>query len=116
MAASLNRPLAARSRYPNSDEICADPMELARRGCGGGGDTSLLRIAGVGSGTGGPATDCRRGTLIAESAAVWQALPEQAWQEAFDSHPRIGEQKAQRCDCGIAAVVGEGAACGDLRG
>ncbi len=34
--------------------------------------------------------------LLAESAAVWQALPEQAWQEAFDSHPRIGEQKAQK--------------------
>jgi 2-oxo-4-hydroxy-4-carboxy-5-ureidoimidazoline decarboxylase len=35
-------------------------------------------------------------TLLAESAAVWQALPEQAWQDAFDSHPRIGEQKAQK--------------------
>jgi 2-oxo-4-hydroxy-4-carboxy-5-ureidoimidazoline decarboxylase len=34
--------------------------------------------------------------LLAESAAVWRALPKQAWQEAFDSHPRIGEQKAQK--------------------
>jgi 2-oxo-4-hydroxy-4-carboxy-5-ureidoimidazoline decarboxylase len=34
--------------------------------------------------------------LLAESAAVWQALPVEAWQEAFDSHPRIGEQKAQK--------------------
>jgi 2-oxo-4-hydroxy-4-carboxy-5-ureidoimidazoline decarboxylase len=33
--------------------------------------------------------------LLAESSAVWQALPGQAWREAFDSHPRIGEQKAQ---------------------
>jgi 2-oxo-4-hydroxy-4-carboxy-5-ureidoimidazoline decarboxylase len=35
-------------------------------------------------------------TLLAESTAVWRSLPEQAWQEAFDSHPRIGEQKAQK--------------------
>jgi 2-oxo-4-hydroxy-4-carboxy-5-ureidoimidazoline decarboxylase len=34
--------------------------------------------------------------LLAESASVWQALPVEAWQEAFDSHPRIGEQKAQK--------------------
>jgi 2-oxo-4-hydroxy-4-carboxy-5-ureidoimidazoline decarboxylase len=33
--------------------------------------------------------------LLAKSSEVWRALPEQAWQEAFDSHPRIGEQKAQ---------------------
>jgi 2-oxo-4-hydroxy-4-carboxy-5-ureidoimidazoline decarboxylase len=33
--------------------------------------------------------------LIAESSAVWRGLPVQCWQEAFDSHPRIGEQKAQ---------------------
>jgi len=26
---------------------------------------------------------------------VWLALPEPAWREAFDSHPRIGEQKPQ---------------------
>jgi len=29
------------------------------------------------------------------SDAVWLGLPEAAWQEAFDSHPRIGEQKAK---------------------
>jgi 2-oxo-4-hydroxy-4-carboxy-5-ureidoimidazoline decarboxylase len=34
--------------------------------------------------------------LLAASSAVWLGLPEQAWQEAFDSHPRIGEQKAQK--------------------
>jgi 2-oxo-4-hydroxy-4-carboxy-5-ureidoimidazoline decarboxylase len=33
--------------------------------------------------------------LRAKSSEVWRALPQQAWQEAFDSHPRIGEQKAQ---------------------
>ncbi|MCU1320779.1 MAG: decarboxylase [Acidobacteriaceae bacterium] len=35
-------------------------------------------------------------TLLAESSAVWLSLPREAWQEAFDSHPRIGEQKAQK--------------------
>ena len=33
--------------------------------------------------------------LLATSSTIWRALPEEAWQEAFDSHPRIGEQKAQ---------------------
>jgi 2-oxo-4-hydroxy-4-carboxy-5-ureidoimidazoline decarboxylase len=34
-------------------------------------------------------------TLMEESSAVWWKLPAECWQEAFDSHPRIGEQKAQ---------------------
>jgi 2-oxo-4-hydroxy-4-carboxy-5-ureidoimidazoline decarboxylase len=29
------------------------------------------------------------------STAVWFALPQEAWQEAFDSHPRIGQKHAQ---------------------
>lgn len=29
------------------------------------------------------------------SAAVWFALSQEAWQEAFDSHPRIGQKHAQ---------------------
>lgn len=33
--------------------------------------------------------------LIAESARVWNSLPESDWQQAFDSHPRIGEHKAK---------------------
>jgi 2-oxo-4-hydroxy-4-carboxy-5-ureidoimidazoline decarboxylase len=33
--------------------------------------------------------------LIQAAATVWQALPEIAWQQAFDSHPRIGQQHAQ---------------------
>lgn len=37
-----------------------------------------------------------QGSLLAESAVVWRALPIEAWEEAFDSHPRIGEQKAQK--------------------
>jgi len=32
--------------------------------------------------------------LYLVSDAVWLGLPESAWQEAFESHPRIGQQKA----------------------
>jgi 2-oxo-4-hydroxy-4-carboxy-5-ureidoimidazoline decarboxylase len=40
-----------------------------------------------------PITD--EATLSLVSDAVWMALPKSAWQEAFDSHPRIGQQKAE---------------------
>jgi 2-oxo-4-hydroxy-4-carboxy-5-ureidoimidazoline decarboxylase len=33
--------------------------------------------------------------LAAASNEVWLALPEEDWQEAFDSHPRIGQKHAQ---------------------
>ncbi|HEY6413748.1 MAG TPA: 2-oxo-4-hydroxy-4-carboxy-5-ureidoimidazoline decarboxylase [Edaphobacter sp.] len=33
--------------------------------------------------------------LLAASNAIWLSLPETAWQEAFDSHPRIGQKHAQ---------------------
>jgi 2-oxo-4-hydroxy-4-carboxy-5-ureidoimidazoline decarboxylase len=33
-------------------------------------------------------------SLLETSEAIWHALPEQAWREAFDSHPRIGQQSA----------------------
>ena len=33
--------------------------------------------------------------LFAASDEVWAALPEPAWREAFDSHPRIGQQHAR---------------------
>lgn len=33
--------------------------------------------------------------LIAASNAIWLSLPEAAWQQAFDSHPRIGQKHAQ---------------------
>jgi 2-oxo-4-hydroxy-4-carboxy-5-ureidoimidazoline decarboxylase len=35
-------------------------------------------------------------TLFESSTKIWRALPEAAWQQAFDSHPRIGQQHAQR--------------------
>jgi 2-oxo-4-hydroxy-4-carboxy-5-ureidoimidazoline decarboxylase len=34
-------------------------------------------------------------SLIETSTAIWRNLPQQAWQEAFDSHPRIGQKDAQ---------------------
>ncbi len=33
-------------------------------------------------------------TLLATSGKIWQSLAEQDWQQAFDSHPRIGQQHA----------------------
>ncbi len=33
--------------------------------------------------------------LFAASDEVWRALPERDWQQAFDSHPRIGEKHAK---------------------
>jgi 2-oxo-4-hydroxy-4-carboxy-5-ureidoimidazoline decarboxylase len=34
-------------------------------------------------------------SLINASTSIWLALREEAWQEAFDSHPRIGQTHAQ---------------------
>jgi 2-oxo-4-hydroxy-4-carboxy-5-ureidoimidazoline decarboxylase len=34
-------------------------------------------------------------SLIRTSNATWLALPEEAWREAFDSHPRIGQKNSQ---------------------
>jgi 2-oxo-4-hydroxy-4-carboxy-5-ureidoimidazoline decarboxylase len=34
-------------------------------------------------------------SLIETSSAIWLTLPKDAWQEAFDSHPRIGQKHAQ---------------------
>jgi 2-oxo-4-hydroxy-4-carboxy-5-ureidoimidazoline decarboxylase len=34
-------------------------------------------------------------SLIDASNEVWRSLPEEAWHEAFDSHPRIGQKHAQ---------------------
>ncbi len=35
-------------------------------------------------------------SLLEVSAAIWRSLPSQDWQEAFDSHPRIGQSHAQK--------------------
>jgi 2-oxo-4-hydroxy-4-carboxy-5-ureidoimidazoline decarboxylase len=34
-------------------------------------------------------------SLIEASSSIWFALPREAWQEAFDSHPRIGQKHPQ---------------------
>jgi 2-oxo-4-hydroxy-4-carboxy-5-ureidoimidazoline decarboxylase len=34
-------------------------------------------------------------SLINASTSIWLSLPEKAWQEAFDSHPRIGQTHAK---------------------
>jgi 2-oxo-4-hydroxy-4-carboxy-5-ureidoimidazoline decarboxylase len=34
-------------------------------------------------------------SLLVISSSIWLALPEEAWQEAFNSHPRIGQTHAQ---------------------
>jgi 2-oxo-4-hydroxy-4-carboxy-5-ureidoimidazoline decarboxylase len=34
-------------------------------------------------------------SLLETSSAVWFSLPEEAWQQAFDTHPRIGQKHAQ---------------------
>ena len=33
--------------------------------------------------------------LTCTADIIWRALPEKDWQQAFDSHPRIGEQNAK---------------------
>lgn len=33
--------------------------------------------------------------LLAAADRVWRGLPERDWQEAFDSHPRLGERNAK---------------------
>jgi 2-oxo-4-hydroxy-4-carboxy-5-ureidoimidazoline decarboxylase len=40
-----------------------------------------------------PITDER--SLIDTSSSIWLGLSEDAWQEAFNSHPRIGERRAE---------------------
>jgi 2-oxo-4-hydroxy-4-carboxy-5-ureidoimidazoline decarboxylase len=39
-------------------------------------------------------------SLIEVSSSVWLALPEKAWQDAFNSHPRIGQKHAQASTTG----------------
>ena len=34
-------------------------------------------------------------TLLALSDSIWRSLPKDAWQQAFDSHPRLGERHAK---------------------
>jgi 2-oxo-4-hydroxy-4-carboxy-5-ureidoimidazoline decarboxylase len=42
--------------------------------------------------------------LFATADDCWQNLPEADWQEAFRSHPRIGEQHAQKKTTAVSAA------------
>ena len=41
--------------------------------------------------------------LLSVASSIWSSLPVSAWQEAFASHPRIGESKALRAHHRAAA-------------
>lgn len=46
--------------------------------------------------------------LFAASDKIWRSLPEEDWQEAFDSHPRLGETCARQATAqSLAFSVGE---------
>ena len=51
------------------------------------------RAWAAGLAAGRPFADAQR--LAEASDRVWAALPESDWREAFDSHPRIGQQHAR---------------------
>lgn len=40
--------------------------------------------------------------LLAASKSIWYSLPESDWQQAFDSHPRIGERKPRGLSTGLS--------------
>jgi len=42
--------------------------------------------------------------LTCTADIVWRALDEQAWQQAFDSHPRIGESQAKSATAASLAL------------
>jgi 2-oxo-4-hydroxy-4-carboxy-5-ureidoimidazoline decarboxylase len=43
-------------------------------------------------------------TLFAAADGCWQNLPEADWREAFRSHPRIGEQHAEKKTSAVSAA------------
>jgi len=42
--------------------------------------------------------------LTCSADIIWRALPEKDWQQAFDSHPRIGEHKAKAATAASLAM------------
>ena len=52
-----------------------------------------------------PLTD--EATLLAASDEIWRSLPESDWQEAFSSHPRIGESRAPKAAAPQSAAWSE---------
>jgi 2-oxo-4-hydroxy-4-carboxy-5-ureidoimidazoline decarboxylase len=45
-----------------------------------------------------------QGSLLAASGLCWRSLPEEDWNEAFRSHPRIGERHAQNKTTSVSAA------------
>jgi 2-oxo-4-hydroxy-4-carboxy-5-ureidoimidazoline decarboxylase len=96
-AVSLRSYQAARSRYSKQtmeNKVLArwnslDPAAAAREAlpcCGS-------QAWAVALASKRPITE--EATLIEASSSIWRTLPEQDWQEAFNSHPRIGQSHAQ---------------------
>jgi 2-oxo-4-hydroxy-4-carboxy-5-ureidoimidazoline decarboxylase len=97
MAALPKRPQGARSRYSKQTKMnkvlarwnSLDPANAAREilpccGSRAWADAVALRR---------PFRD--EASIIAASASIWLSLRADAWQEAFDSHPRIGQSHPQ---------------------
>ena len=96
-APSLRRRLDARSRYSKQTTM---NKVLARWNSLEPAAAALEALPCCGSLAWASALAARRpiedeASLIEASTDVWLALPEEAWKEAFDSHPRIGQKHAQ---------------------
>ena len=96
-AVSLNHPWAARSSYllthdeqhtVHDGTRSTDAAAAAVLPCCGSRAWAAHSLRDVRSPT--------RPRFSQRLAAVWEIFREEAWQEAFDSHPRIGQQKAQK--------------------
>jgi 2-oxo-4-hydroxy-4-carboxy-5-ureidoimidazoline decarboxylase len=97
MAASFQRRMDANSRYSKQtemNEVLArwndlDPADATREvlPCCGSQAWAIALTAQR------PIAD--EASLIRISSSIWLALPEEAWQEAFNSHPRIGQKHPQ---------------------
>jgi 2-oxo-4-hydroxy-4-carboxy-5-ureidoimidazoline decarboxylase len=96
-AVSVRRPPAVKSRYSKQtmeNKVLArwnslDPAAAAREAlpcCGS-------QAWAVALASKRPITE--EACLIETSSSIWRTLPEQDWQEAFNSHPRIGQSHTQ---------------------
>jgi 2-oxo-4-hydroxy-4-carboxy-5-ureidoimidazoline decarboxylase len=96
-AASFRHPPAARSGY--SKQTMRNNV-LARWNSLDAATAAREALPCCGSQAWATALAARRpiadeASLVEASTSIWLALPQEAWQEAFDSHPRIGQTHAQ---------------------
>ena len=97
MAALFGRRMDANSRYSKQTKMnkvlarwnALDPADAAREvlPCCGSQAWAVALTAQR------PIAD--EASLIQISSSIWLALPEVAWQEAYNSHPRIGQKQTQ---------------------